>query len=308
MTYDVFCDRKAYVSACDSKIRVTRSLMHDFSHVLYIVMGRRKQLRPHRSVGIVGSRGNVEGESKEPNAAENAPGDGSVNVETPFFVEVDKSSWELNEHFDISEVLLTNLNLSIKFKGYELSQNFYQGSDYSLRFRLCNVIEHVGRMKLGHWPVIPASDIYLEVTQKCMLDGIFMDVMIVSGRFDGPDEGVTGLVHLASLKFLTLRPLLGLVPSEEMSSLRLRVEILKSAFDACESILDNTRQLWKRSMMSAMSWLRPEVMTSEARYGYSESVGIGVSSHSEINLDSLTLSKRARFDAAGFYEAIKPSK
>ena len=59
-------------------------------------------------------------------------------------------------------------------------------------------------------------------------------------------------------------------------------------------------------MMNVMAWLRPEVTTSEARYGYKLSKGI------EIGLDqdekSPMCRKRARFDVSGFYEAIKPSK
>ncbi|KAA8533961.1 hypothetical protein F0562_031478 [Nyssa sinensis] len=135
-----------------------------------------------------------------------------------------------------------------------------------------------------------------------------MHAVILSGGFDGPDEGISGLVHLISLKFLTLRPILGFTFSEDMSSLRVRVEILKSAFDACESLLDNTRQIWKKSMMNVMGWLRPEVMTSEAMYGLSTSADKEHGLQMMADDDSSVLRKRARFDATGFYEAIKPSK
>ncbi|GFY84449.1 RING-finger, DEAD-like helicase, PHD and SNF2 domain-containing protein [Actinidia rufa] len=270
-------------------------------------MGRRKQVRPHRSVGILGSHESAERELNEQNASEYAEREESFNADKPFFVNVDRTSWGSNEHFDISEVILTNLYLSEEFSGFELSERFYQDSRYSLRFRLCNVDQFVGRMRLGHWPVIPASDIFLEFTEKCTREDM-VDAVIMSGTFDGPDEGVSGLVHLISLKFLTLRPVLGFKLSEEISSLRVRVEILKSAFDACESLLDTTRQLWKRSMMSVMSWLRPEVITSEARYEHSELTEQELDSRMEMDNDSLVRRKRAKFDVAGFYEAIKPSK
>lgn len=131
---------------------------------------------------------------------------------------------------------------------------------------------------------------------------------MVTGSFDGPVEGVTGLVHLASLKFLTLRPLPGMTFSESLSSLRLRVEIQNSAFDACESLLDSTRQLWRKSMVNVMAWLRPEVMTSEARYRYKLPADIEIDFPIDENEDSSPSRKGASFNVASFYEAIKPSK
>jgi len=83
-------------------------------------------------------------------------------------------------------------------------------------------------------------------------------------------------------------------------SFRVRVEMLRNAFDACDSLVDNTRQLWKKSMKNVMAWLRPEIMTSEARYGSK-----WIDSEMEDASNSI---KSGRFDVAGFYEAIKPSK
>ncbi|KAL6980872.1 RING-type E3 ubiquitin transferase [Sarracenia purpurea var. burkii] len=271
-------------------------------------MGRRKQLRPQRSVGIRQSHESHESELNEQNASENVERAETANAEKPFFVAVDRSSWDSNEHFDISEVLLTNLNLTGEFSGYELSERFYPDSEYYLRFRLLNANQFVGQMWGSYWPVLPASDICLEFMEKRTREDTVKDVVILSGNFDGTDEGVSGLVHLISLKFLTLRPLLGFTFLEEASSLRLRVEILTSAFDACESLLDISRQRWKKSMMSVMAWLRPEVMTSEARYQCSESTEMELDSLMEMDIDSLIPKKRSKFDATGFYEAIKPSK
>ncbi|KAJ4904003.1 zinc ion binding [Raphanus sativus] len=152
---------------------------------------------------------------------------------------------------------------------------------------------------LGHWPVLSSSDVTLELVDD---DREVPDGSVVwSGGFDGPGEGVSGLAHLVSMKFLTLR----LVPGDEgfLLSPRVRVELLQEAFDACESLLENTRQIWKRSMIHVMSWLRPEVMTSEARYGTLLTVRSAVTED-----ETLDCSKQSRFDAAAFYEAIKPSK
>ena len=141
-----------------------------------------------------------------------------------------------------------------------------------------------------------------------MSDGAEMESVMLSGSFDGLDGGISALVHLASLKFMTLRPVMGVTFSESLSSFRVRVEILKSVFDDCEFLLDNTRQLSKRSMMNVMAWLRPEVMTSEARYGVSISTEMKNDLLTEMGDGNRNAKKRARLDAAGFYEAINPSK
>ncbi|XP_051143623.1 uncharacterized protein LOC127260028 isoform X2 [Andrographis paniculata] len=134
------------------------------------------------------------------------------------------------------------------------------------------------------------------------------DVVMVSGVVDGPGEGLTGLVHLCSLKHLSVRPILGIELSHSMPSIRIRVEIMESVFDESESLLENTRQLWKRSMMNVMAWLRPEVLTSEARYGCYDAKKMDADVPVVADDDSSALSKQARFDVSSFYEAIKPSK
>ncbi|GFZ15124.1 RING-finger, DEAD-like helicase, PHD and SNF2 domain-containing protein [Actinidia rufa] len=133
-------------------------------------MGRRKQVRPHRSVGILGSHENAESELNEENALENAERDESVNADKPFFVDVDR------------------------------------------------INEFVGQVRLRRWPVIPASDIFLEFTEKCTRGDAVVDAVIMSGGFDGPDKGISSLVHLVRLTFLTLREVLGFTFSEEISS------------------------------------------------------------------------------------------
>ena len=100
-----------------------------------------------------------------------------------------------------------------------------------MRFRVSNVNEHLTRIKLGHWPVLSATSICLEIVAKQEKEGLEEMVVLIEGSFDGPDEGISGLVHLASLKFFTLRPVI--VPSY-LASIRMKVEILKCAFDGCE--------------------------------------------------------------------------
>ncbi|XP_054788420.1 uncharacterized protein LOC129294236 isoform X2 [Prosopis cineraria] len=273
-------------------------------------MGRRKQSRPHRSGGIVlETQATVATELDKQKVLETGgqAREDFGEVHNPYFVEVDRSGWFSNEHLDISEVVLTDLKMREGFSGFELSDDFYQDFQHSLRFQVFNANQILGRIKLGHWPILASSDIHLEFVKRVMDHGETCTVLL-SGVFDGPDEGVSGLIHLASLKFLTLRPVLGSRFSEDMPSLRLRVEILKGAFDACESLLDSSRQLWKKSMMNVMSWLRPEIMTSEVRYGVGCYMKVEVDPQTEIRDDTRYTQKHVNFNPAGFYEAIRPSK
>lgn len=261
-------------------------------------MGRKKQSRPHRSVCI----------SHVNNLSPESSGKFIEEPDVPFYVQLDRTSWNSVERYDISEIVLNDLDVSEEFRGYVFSEEFHREAKYSLRFRLLNVSGYFGRMKLGHWPVLSGTDMYLELVEKRVLDDGETDVVLLKGRFDGPDEGVSGLVHLAGISFLTLRPVAGVTLSERCSSLRMRVGLLKSAFDACETLFDNTRGLWRRSMMRIMAWLRPEVITSESRYGYSAKADEENALAGEIDESSADLHKRKKFDAAGFYDAIKPSK
>lgn len=263
-------------------------------------MGRRKS-KPNRSVGILEGEVPLTGKTDAGTAEKNE----SSAVDVPFFVEIDRSNWLSDQHIDISEIVLSDLNASDEFGHYILDEEFYRDSRYLLRFRVSNVNEHLTRIKLGHWPVLSATTICLEIVAKQEKDGLEETVVLVVGNFDGPDEGITGLVHLASLKFFTLRPVI--LPSC-LPSIRMRVEILESAFDACESLLDTSRQLWKKSMMRVMAWLRPEAVTSEARYGYQMGAHADIGLASGPNESSSAARKFSRFDVASFYEAIKPSK
>ncbi|CAE6041811.1 unnamed protein product [Arabidopsis arenosa] len=272
-------------------------------------MGRRKQSKPQRSGGLITQTGSESDIKDLP--GDEAEGSGAKNVEDidkPYYVNICLSSRisEQQQHFDIAEVVLTNFSLrerlgssSTVITPIEVDHDL----DCSLRFRLCNVTNFVDRIKLGHWPVLSSSDITLELVDNKVSDDEAGSV-IWSASFDGPGEGVSGLAHLASIKFLTLRLMPG---NQGLLSPRVRVEVLQQAFDACDSLLENTRQIWKKSMIHVMSWLRPEVMTSEAKYGTRFNVK-GIESSVASEAETLDSSKQSGFDAAAFYEAIKPSK
>ncbi|GAB2270838.1 hypothetical protein Dimus_005704 [Dionaea muscipula] len=267
-------------------------------------MGRRKA-KPRRSVQILGKQVTIDDdndnleEAIDASVQRNREEDGSLPAARAYyFVDVDRSNWDADEHRDISEMSLANLRVVSLLNGDD-----YLESSYGLRFRFGDENnKYADRMKVGHWPVLSVADVFLEIVRAAMVDGVEKYGVVASGNFDGPDEGVSGLVHLVSLKFLTLRPLSGVRLSGDVGSITLRVEILQRAFDAGGSLLDVGRQVWKKSMMNVMEWLRPEVTTPEARYGGSMSNGVDI--HSEVDNDA---HKFPRFDVARFYEAIQPS-
>lgn len=275
-------------------------------------MGRRKQSRPHRSGGIrleIDANPETQVDINVVLETEKSSDIKLNEINEPFYVEVDPTGWKSNKHLDISEVVLMDLRFEHHFVGFQFDDSFYESSRYSLRFRLCNVNEFLlGRIKFGHWPILSSSDISLELIDKGMEEGTDACSVVLSGNFDGPDDAISGLVHLANLKFMTLRPVMGATLSRSTGSLRLRVEMLSSALDACESIFDNGRQLWKKSMMSTIAWLRPEVESSEAKYGLVKSTNVDSHSLHEMGDGSSNTRKHINFDTVGFYDAIKPSK
>lgn len=154
--------------------------------------------------------------------------------------------------------------------------------------------------RLGQWPVVPSDCVLLEYHAEKFGGGVF-----VSGRFDGPDEGVSGLAHLVSLGFVTLR--IGECSSGPRDDsvpaivLRVRVEVMDRAFGTCESLLEVARHPWRKSLMNVMAWVRPEVTTSAVIYGMDDLVP-----PTDIDGDFAPKSD-SQFDLAAFYEAVKPS-
>ncbi|PKA53189.1 Putative SWI/SNF-related matrix-associated actin-dependent regulator of chromatin subfamily A member 3-like 2 [Apostasia shenzhenica] len=228
------------------------------------------------------------------------------NSRKPFFVNVEQCSLASEEHFDVAEIILDNVNFSNVFKDDLLEEDCCGGQQFFLRFCLLGVEE--SSFRLGHFPLISADSILLEyvLLGRHNLDGNRETTIIFSGVFDGPDESISGLVHLVTMKLLGVRLMLedGKVPN--YSPIRIRVELLEKAFEACESLLEIVRQPWRRSMMSVMSWLRPEVTMPEVIYGVNRAEGPMGYEHSETNISSSR--ENSEFDVAGFYEAIKPSK
>lgn len=56
--------------------------------------------------------------------------------------------------------------------------------------------------------------------------------------------------------------------------------------------------------MNVMSWLRPEIMTSEVTYGFVDVSKWKLICRQKEMGDNICYQETARFDPAGFYEAI----
>uniref|UniRef100_A0A453ANX7 Uncharacterized protein n=1 Tax=Aegilops tauschii subsp. strangulata TaxID=200361 RepID=A0A453ANX7_AEGTS len=209
---------------------------------------------------------------------------------------------------DLAELVLRDVRLGGEGKlegagvGAPEGERSGDGGRRSLRLRVRDAPED--GFRLGHWPVVPSDCVLLEYHSEELGGGVF-----VSGCFDGPDEGVSGLAHLVSLGFVTLRVWeYSSLPSDgddltPAIVLRVRVEVMDQAFDACESLLEVARQPWRKSLMNVMAWVRPEVTTSAVMYGMD---GLVPATDGDDDCDFSPKSD-SQFDLAAFYEAVKPS-
>lgn len=267
-------------------------------------MGRKKS-RPVRAAGA-GSAADPYAASPSGSARRGAKGG---EARRDVCVEVDRSTWGHADvdHRDVAEVVLRDVSVSGGWDGegaLALEEEAPGASTFSLRLRVRGAPEEGFRM--GQWPVVPSDCVLLE----CVVHGDREEKheeYVVSGCFDGPDEGVSCLGHLVSLRFVTLRVqsfrAFRDVGVARVESFRVTVEVTEQAFSACESLLEVARHPWRKSLMNVMAWLRPEVTTSAAIYGMD---GLAVPMHDGGNADFAPKSD-SQFDLAAFYEAIKPS-
>lgn len=272
-------------------------------------MGRKKA-RPSQARGL-GGAGAAEPDSPSPSGSaarskskRAAKGEATRDV----LVEVDGSTRgrDSDSCRDIAELVLRGVRLDGEDKdGVDLRAladeftSVANRTGCSLRLRVRDAPPE-DAFRLGNWPVVPADRVLLEHHAEKFAGRVFL-----SGIFDGPDEGVSGLVHLVSLGFMTLRVNHFWMSGSPLAiGFRVRVEVMDRAFAACDSLLEATRHPWRKSLMNVMAWLRPEVTTSAAIYGMDGLVapmdGDDADSDSAPKSDS-------QFDLAAFYEAVKPS-
>jgi E3 ubiquitin-protein ligase SHPRH len=263
-------------------------------------MGRKKT-RPVRAGAAAAAEADPDPDPDAPGPSGGAKRAAKGEARRDVCLEVDTSTWGLADadHRDVAEVVLRDVAVS-----GEGGEEAFGASRFSLRLRVRDAPEE--GFRLGHWPAVPADRVLLE----CVVHGDREEKhqeFVVSGCFDGPDEGVSGLAHLVSLRFVTLRvQSLGAfrdMGEARVGSFRVRVEVMERAFGACESLLEVARHPWRKSLMNMMVWLRPEVTTSAAIYGMD---GLGVPMDDDANAD-FTPKSDSQFDLAAFYEAIKPS-
>lgn len=219
-------------------------------------------------------------------------------------VEVDRRTWGLpdGDHRDVAEVVLRDVSVSGEGEQALELEEMHRASWLSLRLLVRDAPEE--GFRIGNWPVVPSDCVLLEY----VVDGGDHEGsgVVLSGCFDGPDEGVSGLAHLVSLRFVTLRiqsfrAFRYMEDEVRIESFRVRVEMMDQAFAGCESLLEVSRHPWRKSLMNMMAWLRPEVTTSAAIYGTD---GLVLSMDADANAAPKSDSQ---FDLAAFYEAVKPS-
>ncbi|KAM0824599.1 hypothetical protein ACQ4PT_070098 [Festuca glaucescens] len=272
-------------------------------------MGRKKT-RPSRAGGLGGAAAAAEPDSPSPSGSAPSKSKRAAKGEArrDVLVEVDDITRgrSTDDCRDIAELVIRGARLDGEGKeGVDLvaldeAYSMLGNRGCWLRLRVRDAPED--GFRLGHWPVVPSDCVLLEYHSEKFAGRVFM-----SGRLDGPDEGVSGLVHLVSLGFMTLRVVLHnffqMNDSVPSIALRLRVEVMDQAFAACESLLEVTRHPWRKSLMNVMAWVRPEVMTSAIIYGMD---GLVPPMDGDADCD-FTPKSDSQFDLSAFYEAVKPS-
>uniref|UniRef100_A0ACD5WM79 Uncharacterized protein n=1 Tax=Avena sativa TaxID=4498 RepID=A0ACD5WM79_AVESA len=274
-------------------------------------MGRKKTL-PSRARGVAGGATSSEPDSPSPSGRAPSKSKRAAKGEArrDVLVEVDGSTRGRAEGDcrDIAELVLRGVRLDgegkdgVDFRA--LDEGYTMSGDSSRRCSLrLRVSDAPGDgFRLGQWPVVPSECVLLEYHSEKFAGRVFM-----SGHFDGPDEGVSGLVHLVSLGFMTLRVVgnsfIQIDGSVPVIVLKVRVEVMDQAFRACESLLEVARHPWRKSMMNVMAWIRPEVTTSAVIYG---TEGLVPPMDGDADCD-FTPKSDSQFDLAAFYEAVKPS-
>ncbi|XP_037475762.1 E3 ubiquitin-protein ligase SHPRH-like isoform X1 [Triticum dicoccoides] len=272
-------------------------------------MGRTKS-RPSRARGLGACA--AEPDAPSPSGAGSSKSKRAAKGEARRDVLVEAgggaSGGPVDDRRDLAELVLRDVTLGGEGKlegagpGAPGDGSSGNGGRPSLRLRVRDAPED--GFRLGHWPVVPSECVLLEYHAEELGGGAF-----VSGCFDGPDEGVSGLAHLVSLGFMTLRVWeYSSLPSDgddltPAIVLRVRVEVTDRAFDVCGSLLEVARQPWRKSLMNVMAWVRPEVTTSAVMYGMD---GLVPAMDGDDECDFAPKSD-SQFDLAAFYEAVKPS-
>ncbi|KAG8079306.1 hypothetical protein GUJ93_ZPchr0007g5579 [Zizania palustris] len=265
-------------------------------------MGRKKS-RPVRAGGL-GAGAAAEPDAPSPSSSTSrsrraAKGEGEARRDV--CLEVDNSTWYLidGDQRDLAELVLRDVRLPGEGKeGLNIGALPEEDMEtrFSLRLRVRDAPKEGFRM--GQWPVVPSD---------CVIMEYVIAGKVISGCFDGPDEGVSGLAHLVSLRFVTLRVHAFTVSQSAdfagSVSFRVRLGIMERAFAGCESLLEVARHPWRKSLMNMMAWVRPEVITSAAVYGMDGLVW----PMNDGAYGDFTPKKDSEFDLAAFYEAVKPS-
>ncbi|KAG0629280.1 hypothetical protein M758_1G090600, partial [Ceratodon purpureus] len=126
----------------------------------------------------------------------------------------------------------------------------------------------------------------------------------LSGKIDGSDSAVSGLVYLTKQAMIHLEAR----PSEGNSACKFIISINKKAFDSCALYLGNSdRKPLGRAIQSVFEWLRPELSAeSISAYGL-------VGSQNQLS-DVLAIAgekhdpQHDSFDPTSLYEAVMPSR
>jgi len=164
----------------------------------------------------------------------------------------------------------------------------------------------------GGYQYLSAEDVSVEVMSHSEDDSSRLHL---SGKIDGSDSAVSGLVYLIKQAMIHLEAR----PYERDSACNFVTFINKKAFDSCALHLENSnRKPLGKAIQSIFEWLRPELSAeSISAYGLtgsltqiSDMLAIAGEKHDR-QVEALHNSEEKQhvgFDPTALYEAVMPSR
>lgn len=179
-------------------------------------------------------------------------------------------------------------------------------------FRVSFKVPAEKKFIVGGYQILSAEDVTVEVMSDSEDDSSRLHL---SGKIDGSDSAVSGLVYLVKQAMIHLEAR----PYEGNSACKFVTFINQKAFDSCALYLGNSdRKPLGRAIQSIFEWLRPELSAeSISAYGsvgsltqISDMLDIAGENH-DSQVEALHNSEEKQhdsFDPTALYDAVMPSR
>lgn len=205
-------------------------------------------------------------------------------------------------------VILVNDQGNGKGKDEQIQETGIRRSPFRVLFKVPAEKKH----RVVGYQHLSAEDVTLEVMSYSEDDSSRLHL---SGKIDGPDSAVSGLVYLIKQAMIHLEAR----PYGGNSAFKFVIFINEKAFDSCALYLGNTdRKPLGRALQSIFEWLRPELSAESIRANglvgsqtqISDMLAIVGEKHDR-QVEALHNSEEKHhdgFDPTALYEAVMPSR